>query len=268
MSHAGNGYKLTNGVLPTLARDDDPQETAEWLEALDYVCQAEGPQRAQFLLERLKEQAFRRGVPFASSATTPYVNTIPADQQPDYPGDRELERKIKSIIRWNAMAMVVRANKESPGIGGHISTYASAATLYEVAFNHFLHGKQGEHAPDQVYFQGHAAPGIYARAYPAGPAHRAAAEQLPPRVGPRRRPVLLSAPLAHARLLGVPHGLDGPGADHGHLPGPVQPLPGRSRHQARRRGLAGVGLPGRRRMRRARGAGRHHPGRPASSWTT
>ncbi|MGO8690677.1 MAG: pyruvate dehydrogenase (acetyl-transferring), homodimeric type [Thermoguttaceae bacterium] len=168
MSHAGNGYKLTNGVLPTLARDDDPRETAEWLEALDYVCQAEGPQRAQFLLERLKEQAFRRGVPFASSATTPYVNTIPADQQPPYPGDRELERKIKSIIRWNAMAMVVRANKESPGIGGHISTYASAATLYEVAFNHFLHGKQGAHAPDQVYFQGHAAPGIYSRAYLLG----------------------------------------------------------------------------------------------------
>ena len=89
----------------------------------------------------------------------------PAEQQPEYPGDREIERRIKSIIRWNAMAMVVRANKESPGIGGHISTFASAATLYEVAFNHFFHGKQGKDPPDQVFFQGHAAPGIYARAF-------------------------------------------------------------------------------------------------------
>ena len=106
-----------------------------------------GRLRAEFLLEQLKEQAFRRGVPFASSATTPYVNTIPADREPPYPGDREIERRIKSIIRWNAMAMVVRANKESPGIGGHISTFASAATLYEVAFNHFFHGKQGRSRP-------------------------------------------------------------------------------------------------------------------------
>ena len=108
------------------------------------------------------------------TATTPYINTIPADQEPAYPGDRVLERKIKSIIRWNAMAMVVRANRESPGIGGHISTYASAATLYEVAFNHFIHGKAWP-TPDQVYFQGHASPGIYARAFLLG---RLTAEQL------------------------------------------------------------------------------------------
>ena len=134
-----------------------------------------GRPRAEFLLERLKEQAFRRGVRFVSSATTPYINTIPADREPPYPGDREIERRIKSIIRWNAMAMVVRANKESAGIGGHISTFASAATLYEVAFNHFFHGKQGTHPPDQVYFQGHAAPGIYARAFLLG---RLSEEQL------------------------------------------------------------------------------------------
>ena len=147
MSQADNAQKLTNGVLPDLARDDDPQETAEWLEALDYVCQAEGRQRAHSCWKGSRSGPSDRGVPFASSATTPYVNTIPADQQPEYPGDRDLERKIKSIIRWNAMAMVVRANKESPGIGGHISTYASAATLYEVAFNHFFHGKQGAARP-------------------------------------------------------------------------------------------------------------------------
>ena len=156
------------GVLPVLAKDEDPQETREWLEALDYVCRSGGRERAQFLLEKLRERAFRNGVPLASSATTPYVNTIPADEEPTYPGDRDLERKIKSIIRWNALAMVVRANQQSAGIGGHISTFASAATLYEVAFNHFLHGKQGSAPPDQVFFQGHVAPGIYSRAYLLG----------------------------------------------------------------------------------------------------
>jgi pyruvate dehydrogenase E1 component len=158
----------SNGVMPVLRKDDDPQETAEWLESLDYVRHTHGPQRAQFLLEKLRERAFRIGVPFASSATTPYVNTIPVELQPAYPGDREIERRVKSIIRWNAMAMVVRANKISSGIGGHISTFASAATLYEVAFNHFFRGKQGSEPPDQVFFQGHATPGIYARAFLLG----------------------------------------------------------------------------------------------------
>ena len=160
--------KLSHGVLPILVRDSDPQETDEWLSALQYVIENGGPERAAFLLERLKERAFNSGVPFVSSATTPYINTIPTDRQPAFPGDRELERKIKSIIRWNAMAMVVRANRESPGIGGHISTFASAATLYEVAFNHFLRGKDGDGPGDQVFFQGHAAPGIYARAFLEG----------------------------------------------------------------------------------------------------
>lgn len=166
---------LPEGVLPPLAHDADPQETQEWLDALDYVIRSGGHDRAVYLLERLKEQAFRVGVPFTSSATTPYVNTIPPEKQPDYPGDRALERKIKSIIRWNALAMVVRANRESAGIGGHISTYASAATLYEVGLNHFFRGKSGKTPPDQVYFQGHASPGIYARAYLEG---RISEEQL------------------------------------------------------------------------------------------
>jgi pyruvate dehydrogenase E1 component len=159
---------LPEGLLPHLARDDDPQETKEWLESLDWVIQSGGCERAAYLLEKLKHRAFNCGVRFVSSATTPYVNTIPPESQPEYPGDRAVERKIKSIIRWNAMAMVVRANRESPGIGGHISTYASAATLYEVGFNHFFRGKQGRHPPDQVYFQGHAAPGIYSRAFLEG----------------------------------------------------------------------------------------------------
>ncbi|MCX7428237.1 MAG: pyruvate dehydrogenase (acetyl-transferring), homodimeric type [Planctomycetia bacterium] len=156
------------GVIPTLAHDLDPQETAEWLDALDYVIGSGGTSRAAFLLSTLRERAFRRGVPIPFCATTPYVNTIPVDRQPDYPGDQALERKIKSVVRWNAMAMVVRANRESAGIGGHISSYASSATLYEVAFNHFFRGKQGKHPPDQVFFQGHASPGIYARAFLEG----------------------------------------------------------------------------------------------------
>ncbi|MBN2578871.1 MAG: pyruvate dehydrogenase (acetyl-transferring), homodimeric type [Pirellulales bacterium] len=145
--------------------DADPRETAEWLDALDYVIRSGGPDRAAYLLTRLKHRAFRRGMRYVGTSTTPYINTIPVEEEPPYPGDRQIERRIKSLIRWNAMAMVVRANKESHGIGGHISTFASAATLYEVAFNHFIRGKEGTLPPDQVYFQGHAAPGIYARAY-------------------------------------------------------------------------------------------------------
>jgi len=166
---------LSSDAPPVPAGDTDRQETSEWLDAFGYVLASQGRPRAQYLLERLRQEAFRRGVPLASGDTTPHVNTIPPDQEPPYPGDRELERKIKSIIRWNAMAMVVRANQRSPGIGGHISTFASAATLYEVAFNHFLHGKQGRSPPDQVFFQGHASPGIYARAYLLG---RLSQEQL------------------------------------------------------------------------------------------
>src|SRR3974390_2048640 len=128
--------KLFSGVMPILQRDDNPQETAEWLESLDFVCQSQGQDRAQFLLEKLRERAFRIGVPFASSATTPYINTIPVELQPAYPGDREIERRIKSIIRWNAMAMVVRANKASSGIGGHISPFALAPTPSSVGFHH------------------------------------------------------------------------------------------------------------------------------------
>jgi pyruvate dehydrogenase E1 component len=173
-SDTPNGV-LPEGVLQHLAEDVDPVETEEWLDALCYVIQSSGPNRAAFLLDRLKRQAFSQGVRFPAGVTTPYVNTIPVDQQPPFPGDRALERKIKSLIRWNAMAMVVRANRESAGIGGHISSYASAATLLEVGFNHFFRGKKGKLPPDQVYFQGHSAPGIYARAFLEG---RISQEQL------------------------------------------------------------------------------------------
>ena len=143
-------------------------ENAEWLDSLHYVFQSEGPERVRELMRLLQNEAQHQGVTISCPGTTPYINTIPAEQQPPYPGSREIERRIKSLIRWNAMAMVVRANREARGIGGHISTYASQATLWEVAFNHFLRAKTEDHPGDLVYFQGHASPGVYARAFLEG----------------------------------------------------------------------------------------------------
>ncbi|MCU7496133.1 MAG: pyruvate dehydrogenase (acetyl-transferring), homodimeric type [Ignavibacteria bacterium] len=143
-------------------------ETREWLESLDYVLYHSGPERVRELLTDLQLYARKHDVKIPFTANTPYINTIPHDKQPPFPGSREIERRIKSLIRWNAMAMVVKANRESSGIGGHISTYASAATLYEIGFNHFFKGKDGDTDGDQVFFQGHASPGIYARAFLEG----------------------------------------------------------------------------------------------------
>ncbi len=143
-------------------------ETQEWLESLEFVLQTGGQARVKQLLHDLDTYAHEAGVELPFTANTPYVNTIPKNNEPKFPGGREIERRIKSLIRWNAMAMVVRANKLDPGIGGHISTYASAATLYEIGFNHFFKGKDNNNQGDQIYFQGHASPGIYARAYLEG----------------------------------------------------------------------------------------------------
>jgi pyruvate dehydrogenase E1 component len=143
-------------------------ETQDWLDSLEDVLQGRGPERVRRLLSDLQIRAQRGGVQLPMTSVTPYVNTIPADRQPTFPGDREIERRIKSLVRWNALAMVLRANKEDPSIGGHISTYASAATLYEVGYNHFFRGRDADNGGDFVYFQGHAAPGIYARAFLEG----------------------------------------------------------------------------------------------------
>ncbi|MEO8399349.1 MAG: pyruvate dehydrogenase (acetyl-transferring), homodimeric type, partial [Ignavibacteriaceae bacterium] len=143
-------------------------ETREWLYSLDYVLETGGPERVKELLQQLQIRAHKYGTDIPFTANTPYMNTIPREKQPPFPGDREIERRIKSLIRWNAMAMVVRANKIESGIGGHISTYASAATLYEIGFNHFFKGKGEDYDGDQIYFQGHASPGIYARAFLEG----------------------------------------------------------------------------------------------------
>jgi len=153
----------------------DDVEVQEWLESLDSVLESSGPEVAAEILERLRAHATVEGIDLPFTANTPYANTIPVRLQPLFPGDQELERRIKSLIRWNALAMVVRANRVEYNIGGHISTYASAATLYEVGFNHFFRARTEEFEGDTVYFQGHAAPGIYARAFLEG---RLSAQQL------------------------------------------------------------------------------------------
>jgi pyruvate dehydrogenase E1 component len=152
---------------PNDANELDAVETREWLDSLDYVLQSGGPIKVQRLLGELSRHASSRGVKIPFSANTPYVNTISPEDEAPMPGNPDLERRIKSLVRWNAAAMVVRANKADEGIGGHISTFASAATLYEIGFNHFFRGHNSPDA-DIIFFQGHAAPGIYARAYLEG----------------------------------------------------------------------------------------------------
>ncbi|MGH9312830.1 MAG: pyruvate dehydrogenase (acetyl-transferring), homodimeric type [Vicinamibacterales bacterium] len=155
-------------IAPKDAAELERVETREWLDSLDYVLQHADRDRIVRLLDALRHRARQSGVRVPFSAVTPYLNTIPADEQQPLPGSQEIERRIKSLIRWNALSMVVRANRISEGIGGHISTYASAATLYEVGFNHFFRGKSKDSDGDLIYFQGHASPGIYARAYLEG----------------------------------------------------------------------------------------------------
>ncbi|HHQ14529.1 MAG TPA: pyruvate dehydrogenase (acetyl-transferring), homodimeric type [Chromatiales bacterium] len=148
--------------------DIDPQETREWLESIDSVLKTSGAERAHFLLNRMIDHARRSGAYLPYSATTAYLNTIPVHQQPEYPGDRAIERRIEAYIRWNAMAMVVQANRRSSEYGGHIASYASSATLYEVGFNHFWRAPTKESPGDLVFIQGHSSPGIYARSYLEG----------------------------------------------------------------------------------------------------
>jgi len=155
--------------------DIDPGETQEWLDSLDAVVGAQGKPRARFLMSKLLERARELQVGTPATVSTPYVNTIPPEEEPFFPGDEDLERRIRAFIRWNAAVMVVKANKAADGIGGHLATFASSAALYEVGFNHFFRGKVDGQAGDHVYFQGHAAPGIYARAFLEG---RLTAEQL------------------------------------------------------------------------------------------
>ena len=148
--------------------DIDPVETKEWLESLSAVLDNDGKNRAQFLIKQLIEHSYKEGSDLVLSRNTPYINTIKPEEEQRSPGDQNLERKIRSLIRWNAAAMVVRANKKNPELGGHIGTFASAATLYDVGMNHFWRAKNNKFGGDLIYFQGHSAPGMYARAFLEG----------------------------------------------------------------------------------------------------
>jgi pyruvate dehydrogenase E1 component len=159
---------MTEQLLDGAVAGIDPAELDEWFESLDDLVHRYGPERVQQVLVALQERAYMRGVTMPFTANTPYINTIPLDKQPRFPGNQAIERRIKSIIRWNAMAMVVRQSRNKSGVGGHISTYASAATLFEIGFNHFFHARTDSHPGDFVYFQGHASPGVYARAFLEG----------------------------------------------------------------------------------------------------
>jgi pyruvate dehydrogenase E1 component len=148
--------------------DTDPEETKEWLDSLDAIIDTHGKTRARYILSSLLDHAREAQVSFPATVSTPYLNTIPRESEPWFPGDEYIERRIRAFVRWNAAMMVIKANKTADGIGGHLSTYASSASLYEIGFNHFFRGKDDGKAGDQIYFQGHAAPGIYARAFLEG----------------------------------------------------------------------------------------------------
>src|SRR5215211_7051695 len=168
MATPGDHPAITAHGLPSQLPDIDPDETAEWLESLDGLLQGKGRHRARFVMLKLLEEARARQVGLPALRSSDYINTIPAEQEPWFPGDEYVERRIRAFIRWNAAIMVDRANHRFDGLGGHLSTYASAAALYEVGFNHFFRGKGDGGFGDQVFMQGHAAPGIYARAFLEG----------------------------------------------------------------------------------------------------
>ncbi|HEY1346092.1 MAG TPA: pyruvate dehydrogenase (acetyl-transferring), homodimeric type, partial [Streptosporangiaceae bacterium] len=161
-------FSIISDGLPTQLPDIDPDETREWVDSFDDVVRTRGRARARYVMLSLLERAREQQVGVPGLRSTDFINTIPPEREPWFPGDEHVERRIRAYIRWNAAIMVSRANRAGLGVGGHIATYASAASLYEVGFNHFFRGKDHGESGDQVFFQGHAAPGIYARAYLEG----------------------------------------------------------------------------------------------------
>ena len=168
MTNGRERAPLISSGLPTQLVDVDPEETSEWRDSLDDVIDTQGPYRARYLMLSLLQRARERNVGVPSLTTTDYINTIPPEEEPWFPGDEWVERRIRAYIRWNAAIMVHRAQRPGVGVGGHISTYASSASLYEVGFNHFFRGPAHAGGGDQIYIQGHASPGVYARAFLEG----------------------------------------------------------------------------------------------------
>ena len=237
-------------------QDIDPEETGEWLDSLEAVIDAEGVDRAHFLLENLITKARLRGSYLPYNANTPYLNTIPVDRQPHYPGDREIERRISSIIRWNALAMVVRANKHSSELGGHIASFQSAATLYDIGFGHFWRAPLREPRRRHHLYPGPFVPGHLRARIRRRPPDRGAAAATSAAKSTAQGPLVLSASVADAGFLAIPDRVDGPRADHGDLSGALHEVSrgARPRRDGRSQGL---GLHGRRRDGRARIARRN-----------
>ena len=165
---AGRRTSVIHEGLPTQLPDIDPEETGDWLESFDALVQDRGRDRARYLMLRLLERARERQVGVPPLTSTDYINTISPEREPWFPGDEFVERRIRAYIRWNAAMLVHRAQRPEIGVGGHISTYASSASLYEVGMNHFFRGKEHPGGGDHIFFQGHASPGMYARAYLEG----------------------------------------------------------------------------------------------------
>ena len=214
--------------------DVDPAETGEWLDSLDAVIDAGGRSRARYLLARLMERAREQGVGVPAMVSTDYINTIPAEQEPWFPGDEVLERRIRAYIRWNAMAMVDRSNHRFDGLGGHLSTFASAAGALRRRLQPLLPRQARRRLRRPDLLPGPRRAGHLRARLPRGPAHRGAARPLPPR-GRRRRAPELPAPAPHARVLGVPDGVDGPRPAQRRLPGALQPLPAAPRDRRHER---------------------------------
>jgi hypothetical protein len=209
-----------------IVTDVDPQETKEWLDAFNSVLEVEGNERAHYLLEKLVDKARRNGAHIPFSANTAYLNTIPPHLEEHMPGDPGMEAKIRALVRWNAVATVIRANKEKSDLGGHIASFASAATLYDVGFNYFFRAANEKFLGDCIYIQGQFGAGNLRACVSRRSHHRRPAESFPS--GSRRQGTFVISPsLANARLLAVPHRIDGPRAVDGDLPGAVHALSAR-----------------------------------------
>ncbi len=227
------GAQAATTALGTPVADADPQETAEWRDAFLALVATQGPERARFVLDELAALARQQHTGWQPTLNTPYVNTVAVEAQPVFPGDLAIEERLASLMRWNALAMVVRANQAYGELGGHIASYASAADLFEAGFNHFFRAREGtgpgQHRGDLVFFQPHSAPGVYARAYLEGRLTEHDLQHYRQEItAPAAGAQGLSSyphPLAHARLLAVPHGLHGHRPDQQHLPRALHALP-------------------------------------------
>ena len=249
-------------------QDIDPLETREWVDSLEAVLELEGPQRAHFLLEQLVDKARRSGAYLPYRAQTAYINTIPPHLEEPIPGDQALEARLRSYVRWNAVAMVLRAGKKDLELGGHIASFASAATLYDVGFNHFWHAPERQPRRRPRLLPGPLLAGHLCARLPRRAPDARSSSTTSARKSTARACRSYPHPVAHARLLAVPDGVDGPGPDHGDLPGALHALPGAPRPRRRPHDRKVWAFLGDGEMDEPESLGAHRAGRRARSSTT